>query len=96
MRGTVQGVSVSLCTALYGGVGPLQVLGDAPHLLYQATHEGRALLLGGSPPLPFLMGCPTNLLPLLHAVHWERTLLGGCLALLCPGLLPPPPLPSHA
>ena len=33
-------------------------LGAAPHLLYQATHKGRALLLGGCPPRPPLYVSP--------------------------------------
>ena len=56
-----------------------QVLGSAPHLMYQAVHEGRALLLGGFPPLPFLVRFFPHLPPLLNTVRGERTLLGGCL-----------------
>ena len=33
-------------------------LGDCPHLLYQSTHKGRALLIGRRPSLPYLVGRP--------------------------------------
>ena len=78
------------------GGGASQVLGVALHLLYQATHEGRARLLGGCPPLSFGLRGPPPLTPLLlHAVRWERTLLRECPffgALVCP----PPFLCLHA
>ena len=61
-----------------GGGGAAQVLGDAPHLLYSAAHEGRARLLGGWPPPSFELGyCPTSLPPSLYTLRWGLTLLGG-------------------
>ena len=63
------------------GGGPLQVYGAPPHLLYQAMHKGRALLIRGCPPLPLLVGVPASL-TLLQAAHGKVTLpVGG-------GLLP--------
>ena len=57
----------------------MQVLSSSPHLLYQAAHEGRALLLGGCPPFLLLVGVsppsvsfkpsPTPLPPPLLLVH---------------------------
>ena len=66
-------------------------LGHLPHLLYQAMHEGCALLLGGCLPFPYLVRCQPPL-PLMHAMRKECTLIGGCppFALLVRG---PPPLP---
>ena len=48
-----------------------------PHHLYQAMHEGRALLLEGCP-LFILLVRGTPPLLLLQAMRRERTLLGGC------------------
>ena len=59
--------------------------------MYLTLHKGREILLKGIPSLPLLVS-PLPPLHLLHAVHEEHTLLGGCplFTLLVRG--PPPTL----
>ena len=52
--------------------GPMQVLGASSCLLYQATKEGHALLIGGCPPLLLLVGVP----PPSTSCMW--CVVGGC------------------
>ena len=65
----------------------MQVLDTSPHIMYQTTHKGRALLLGGCPLTSLLVAPP--LFP-LHAVREEHMLLGVQTPF---NLLVPPPYP---
>ena len=81
----------------------MQFLGAAPHLLYQATHEWRVLLLGRCPPSPSWWRPPPScwkcsLLALLGQrppFHLLLSALQGGPTLPCL-IPPPPPVPRYA
>ena len=83
---------------LLGGCPPLSFwLGSCPYLPAPSQHDvrlGRTLLWGS----PLVVGGEEGAPPAVHAVSWERTLLGGCPFLLLHPLAPvdPPLLLGHA
>ena len=76
---------------LLRGPPPSTPWSGSPPSLSCKPCTGSARFLGGTPPSPSWSGVPPPL-PLLYAMHWKRTLLGGCpaVAFLVQGT---PPLP---